>query len=136
MEHSRVMTLTPVENVQRPELVTQAPAITHNVTQPVFQASSTAPPSTVIKKRKNPVDKLHKLLNIILRLARIDSYDLYGRLKLEDGTIIQNSDIGHLLQHAMMPGKVLIGEQEFIKLLFKAQVEPDMIINDNIRAQL
>ena len=36
----------------------------------------------------------------------------------------------------MTPGRILAGEERFITLLREAKVEPELIINDNVRAKL
>jgi hypothetical protein len=85
---------------------------------------------------KKLVDKISRLLKILLKLARVDGYDISGRIKRQDGSIVENSDITVLLNYANTPGRVLIGEKEFIELLYKAHVEPELVINDNLRAKL
>jgi hypothetical protein len=95
------------------------------------------PMSKEEKRRKERVgERLARLLKIILKVARVNGYDLEGRIRKNDGSLLPNSDIATLLNYAMTPGKVLIGESEFIDLLHKANVEPDLIINDNFRAKL
>src|SRR5882672_1023893 len=86
--------------------------------------------------RSNPFEKLIKQLKIILKLARIDAYNLDGQIKGADGQYMSRSDIIHLLQHSMTPGKLLIGEDEFVDLLHKANVEIDLIVNENVRSRL
>lgn len=40
------------------------------------------------------------------------------------------------MNEAMNPKRVLVGMEEFVKLLDKAKVDPDSILNDNIRSKL
>jgi len=108
----------------------------------VTPQSEVKPPDTNLepkKKRKSSkersTEKLRNTLEMILKIAKIDGYDQHGRLHL-NGRIVENSDISTLIQHSLMPGRVLIGEREFIDLLHEARVNPTLIINDNMRAKL
>jgi hypothetical protein len=73
---------------------------------------------------------------VILKLARKIGYDSDLRIKLKNGKYLEKSNIVDLLTHAMSVGKVLYGEQEFIDLLADSDVDPDLIINDNVRIKL
>jgi hypothetical protein len=86
--------------------------------------------------RKKMYDKIHGLLKIVLKLANISAYDTQGRIKSKTGDFVNNSNLVNLLNHAMSSGKVLVGESEFIELLYQARVEPELIINDNVRVKL
>ncbi|MDI9311997.1 MAG: hypothetical protein QM535_17420 [Limnohabitans sp.] len=80
--------------------------------------------------------KMINLLRVMSKLANIKAYDEEGRIKTKDGKFLQNSDVAYLLLNAMSPGKIVIGEEEFILLLKSAQVNPDLILNENIRQKL
>src|ERR1700677_698966 len=99
MEHTRKMVVVPAE--------TESAA-----SMPI----ATAKPTAI----RHPFEKLMKQLKIILKLARIDAYDLDGHIRGADSSMIYNSDILHLLSHAMTPGRLLIGESDFLKLLHAA----------------
>jgi hypothetical protein len=88
------------------------------------------------KNHRSPFERLYKQLKIILKLAKIDAYDINGHIKNADGSFMQNSDILHLITHVMNPRRLLIGETEFINLLYKAGVEADLIANDNVKSRL
>lgn len=88
------------------------------------------------KTRIKQVDKLSKLLKIILSLARVGGYDVLGRVKAKNGRYVDSSSLIDLLLHAMSFGKALIGEREFVHLLYEAQVTPDLLINENVKQQL
>jgi hypothetical protein len=81
-------------------------------------------------------DKIHKLLKIILRLGRHVGYDDDLKIKLKNGKYLEKSNIVDLLTHAMSMGKVLYGESEFIDLLHSAGVNPELIINENVKNKL
>jgi hypothetical protein len=97
--------------------------------------------STKITKNKGRkinyfVDKLGRIMKIFLKLANIKAYDVIGRVRDQKGNYISDSDIISLINHAMTHGKLLLAQNEFIRLLHEAQVEPDLIINENIKAKL
>ncbi len=88
------------------------------------------------KKFDKDLDKTHRLLNIILKIAAIEGYDSNFHIYDSNGNPIMNSDIVVLLNNALTNGKVLNGENEFIRLLYEAQVDPHMIINEHVKAKL
>lgn len=95
------------------------------------------PESKAINRRRGSmIDKIQRLLKIVLKIADIKGYDYMWRIKRTDGKTVDNSNIINLLLHAMSPGKLLVGEKEFIDLLYKANVDADLIINDNVKAKL
>src|SRR5207245_270197 len=88
------------------------------------------------KKTRQRPDKVQKLLDIALKLALIKGYNEKRQILAPDGTFLPNSDILHLLNYTLSPGKVLIGETEFIYLLRKAGVDPTIIVNEHVRSRL
>ena len=74
--------------------------------------------------------------DIILRLGRIKGYDERRRILCSDGAYMDGSDVTMLMDEAMTPKRVLKGLEDFIKLLAKAKVDPDIIQNDNIKSKL
>ena len=74
-------------------------------------------------------------MKILLKLAKINGYDLVGRVRNKNGSFINDSDLLDLINDAMSHGKLLLGQSEFINLLYEANVEPDLIINENIKAK-
>ena len=81
-------------------------------------------------------DKIHRFIKVILKLARTTGYDENLRIKLKNGDYLEKSNIVDLLTNSMSMGKVLHGEKEFIELLASSDVDPDLIINDNVRLKL
>ncbi|RWS21429.1 uncharacterized protein B4U80_03057, partial [Leptotrombidium deliense] len=91
------------------------------------------------EEKKNIIkfhEKLIRQLKIILKFAKINAYDENGRIRNQAGNFIPNSSIIQLLNHAMTVSRVLLAENEFIDLLLEADIDPDMIINDNVRSKL
>lgn len=81
-------------------------------------------------------DKIHRFIRIILKIAQSDGYDDSLRIKTRDGNFLEKTNIVDLLTHAMSIGKVLHGEEEFIALMAKANVDPDLILNENVKSKL
>ena len=81
-------------------------------------------------------DKIHRFIKIILKLAKSESYDEGLRIKSRNGKFLEKSNIVDLLTHAMSAGKVLHGEEEFIGLLAECGVDPELILNENVKSKL
>ena len=97
-------------------------------------SSSVEKPTDKVKSKI--YDKIHRFIKVILKLARTVGYDEDLRIKLNNGKYLEKSNIVDLLTHAMSVGKVLYGESEFIQLLAESDVDPNLIINDNVRLKL
>ena len=97
-------------------------------------SSSVEKPTDKVKSKI--YDKIHRFIKVILKLARTVGYDEDLRIKLNNGKYLEKSNIVDLLTHAMSVGKVLYGESEFIQLLAESNVDPNLIINDNVRLKL
>ena len=95
---------------------------------------------TRMEPRKRTVlsntERLLRLIKIVLKLANVNGYDDEGRVRTKDGTIVSGSSVVVLLNHAMNYGQALIGENEFIQILKEAKVDPDLIVNENVRTKL
>lgn len=93
--------------------------------------------SKVHDKIKHKIyDKLHRFLKIILKIASKSGYDDNLEIQRSDGTYMPRSNIVDLLTHAMSPGKILHGEREFVELLYNCSVDPDLLLNENVRSKL
>jgi hypothetical protein len=123
MQHSQKVVVTPYDDTQPPSL-------------PMAIDSDVQFSSKKINKGHPLIDKFTKQLKIVLKLAKIDGYDGDFRIKDENGQYIYNSNIISLLNDATSISKVLIGYDSFISLLHKASVEPDLIVNENVKARL
>jgi hypothetical protein len=88
------------------------------------------------KVKSKIYDKIHKFIQVILKLARKFGYNADLKIKLKDGKYLDKSNVVDLLTHAMSVGKVLYGENEFIELLYDAGVEPELLINENVKNKL
>lgn len=87
-------------------------------------------------KKTRPFRRFGAIAQVVLKLALVDGYDKDGQLKDSAGKPLQGSSISDLLEHAFKSGKFLVGEKEFVDLLHKAQVEPALIVNENLRTKL
>ena len=124
MEHTRKMVLVPADSSD----------MGHEEEDEQAETSIKNPEPK--QKRDRTAEKIIRLLKVILKLAQIDGYDSLGRIRGQDGSFVSNSNIIHLLMHAMRTGRVLVGEAEFVKLLIEARVEPELLVNDNLKAKL
>ena len=88
------------------------------------------------KRIERDLDKIHKLIKIVLKLALNKSYDENFNIRDESGEPLSDTDIAELLNHILSPQKIIHGENEFIRLLYQSGVNPDWIINQNVRAKL
>ena len=97
----------------------------------------TAPPPPSRPRRiERDGDKMQKLLKIVLKIAVHNAYIDYFRINDSNGNPINESDVVALLLHALSAGKLLIGEEDFIRLLYEADVNPNWIVNENVRVRL
>lgn len=90
-------------------------------------------PTSRPRTRRSTSDRQRKMLQVVLRLALRGSYDDRETFVSEDG---HRLDIVPLLLHALTPGRSLQGIDAFIDLLYRAGVDPDMIINSDVRSRL
>lgn len=127
MEFSDKVTVVPHTNTTSSNIETQTEVIPQK--EKKSKGSQTLP-------TMKAAEKLAKLLKIILKIASINGYDEEGRIKDDNGVTIFQSDLVSLLQKAMSYEKVLVGKNEFINLLYKANVSPELLVNDDMRARL
>ena len=88
------------------------------------------------KRIERDIDKIQKLILIVLKIARHNGYDENFNLLDENGKVIDKSDLVSLLNHSLTHQKLFIGGERFIQLLHEAKVDPNRIINDNMRSKL
>jgi hypothetical protein len=131
METPRKMVLLPAEAVP-----TSAPITANQAPYLVSNANNTNESSKDKKKFEKPLDKLRKMFSIALKLALVNGYDSSLSLIDSNGNVVPHSSIELLINHALTQGKLLVGEEEFIRMLIKAEVPPDMIINENVKQKL
>lgn len=88
------------------------------------------------KIKRYAMERQRKLLKIILRLATVNGYDNQERIKLKNGSYLEQSDVVSLLLYTLSPGKKVVGLEDFVDLLREAGVTSDMVINENVKAML
>lgn len=100
--------------------------------------TSTQTPGGILRQRKERTtnDRLGRILKIVLKLSKKQAFDEEYRVKRDDGTYVNNSNIISLLNHCMSHGKLLNGLPEFVKLLHESNIDPELIINENVKAKL
>lgn len=74
--------------------------------------------------------------DIIIKLCAIKAYDGARRILSASGDPVLGSDIILLLDEALSPRRALVGMKEFVDALARARVEPNSILNDNVRLAL
>jgi len=91
----------------------------------------------ISKKRiERDIDKIRKLILIILKIAKHNAYNENFEIFNKDGKVIRDSDIVGLLNNALTYQKNLIGLDRFVEILHEARVDPNWIVNDSIKAKL
>lgn len=88
------------------------------------------------KRIERDIDKFHKLLNIVLKIAINRAYNEDYSINDEYGEKVAGSNIVSHLNNALSPGKILIGEENFIRILYESDIDPKWIVNENIREKL
>jgi len=130
MNHSQKLVIKPFES-EPPVL----PIATDDAVQ--FSSGANSTPKRQPQKHGHPMlEKITKQLKIILKIAKVDGYDLDLRIKDEAGRPVYNSNIISLLNDATSMSKVLVGYDAFVQLLYKANVDPEWITNENVKTRL
>lgn len=88
------------------------------------------------KGAKYAFQKVPMIIRTVFNLALINGYDKQMRIRNKNGEFIPNSNLMDLLNYAMSVGKKLQATNEFIDLLAEADVDPDWIINENVKQML
>ena len=120
MEGVKKMTLVPFQRQQK--------EITDN-----------QPTNVKITDKSNKLSQTQVLLfaaKIFASLALIQAYDSLGRVKNDDGSFLDDSDIVNLIIYALTPGKPRKGETQFIHRLAEAKIPLEWIVNDDIKFKL
>jgi hypothetical protein len=107
-----------------------------SVSDPSDPNTNTEPNPPEKKRIERDAKKLRKLLNIILKIGLNNSYTEDFEIKDKFGKPIRDSDISALLNHAIIPQKILVGENDFIRILYDSKVDPNWIVNENLRLKL
>jgi hypothetical protein len=71
-----------------------------------------------------------RAVNIMLKLSRINAFDELGQICGEDGSYIPHTSVESLISCTQRRSPIIYGEQAFLKLLHKAKVELDDIVNE------
>ena len=104
--------------------------------EPIQQGGSTPASNTPKKNPINNINKYFSLLKIGLKLALINGFNDEFKIKSQDGSYVEGSNIIQLLNFALSHGKRPVGETDFVKLLSEAKIDPSMIKQDDIRSKL
>lgn len=83
--------------------------------------------------RSYALQRQTKMVKLILKLALAGVYDSNGTMRSSSGERIS---VVPFIMHCFKPGKVLSGLDEFINLMSQAGIEPDQVINENVKQML
>ena len=120
MNHSRKMILVPEQSLK-----------TYNKL-----SKNTNNPSSSRTETDRDLNKIERILNIVLKLAIIGGYNEDFNIIGRNGDPIENSSIVTLINLALNHENARIGENDFIRLLHDSNVNPNWIINENLRSKL
>jgi len=80
--------------------------------------------------------KVLNAINLIMKLAQIQGYNMDGKIRDKNGNFLEETDLALLVSNALNQQKFLFGEDAFVDLLREAKISPDMIGNENIKRKL
>src|SRR5260370_29058365 len=102
--------------------------------------SSTPSPPTKIGSDNvqtgSGVDSVVRIIRMVLQLAQIKAFNENFNIRGDNGEYIPNTNLAKLLsltQHRVRSQK---GVPEMIKLLYEAKIDPNLILNEVIKAKL
>ena len=99
--------------------------------------SNKVPTGGIKKKRiERDINKIEKLLNIVLKIAAHKGYNEEFQIYDRNGDPISNSNIVSLVNYALSHESTKVGESDFVRILFESNVNPNWIINENLRQKL
>ena len=122
MNHSRKMILVPEQSLK-----------TYNK---LSKNTNTDNPRSSRMESDRDLNKIERILNIVLKLAIIGGYNEDFEIIGRNGNPIENSSIVTLINLALNHENARVGENDFIRLLHDSNVNPNWIINENLRSKL
>jgi hypothetical protein len=135
MSHIRKLVLVPADSMRHQKGYGEPPEDSGLANDE--QASAPSGNDKTHKKRiERDIDKIRKLILIILKLAKHNSYNENFEIYNKNGSVIRDTDIVSLLNNALTFQRNLIGLDRFVEILHEANVDPNWIVNDNIKAKL
>lgn len=94
-------------------------------------------PNESKKSNKNDDTKRQRnLLEIALKIAEVGGYDEDLRIKTSKGDPVKESNVIGLIQHSLTPMKSTRGLNEFVEMLYKSGIDPDLIKNVQVKNML
>ena len=76
------------------------------------------------------------LLDMLVKLARINGFNDEHNIRARDGNFVPNTDIGQLATYAVTPEKLIPGKKQFANLLTAAGISPNAVANENVRKHM
>lgn len=127
MEHSQKVLLTPSESgkVRIQPFETEKIEVSEDMKEDKKKGN---------RIREHALERNRRLIGIVLKLAEIKGYNDKFQIRNTDGRYLPNSDVITLVLHSISQGRSLEGLREFAALLKEANVNPEFITNENVRA--
>ena len=88
------------------------------------------------RRRGYPSDRQTRIMKIALKLAEINGYNEDLNVKRADGTFNTRSNLVKLLNISQTNARGTDGIPEIIRLLHLAKIDPNIIINENMKSRL
>ena len=123
MNHSRKMILVPEQSLKTYNKLSKNSENNRNT-------------RTQRTETNNDLSKIERILNIVLKLAIIGGYNEDFNIIGRDGNPINDSSIVTLINLALNHENARVGENDFIRLLHESNVNPNWIINENLKSKL
>jgi hypothetical protein len=93
-------------------------------------------PDPIQKRSRSRYGRLTTILKIFKKLDQINAFNEDFNIIREDGSSIENSDIAKLLNVTQTHVRSNKGITELIRYLHLAKIDPDLIVNETIKARL
>lgn len=128
MKYCNKMTLVPYQEGGAGEEFVTAPSGATNTT-----SVASRPKAKSNSIRSYALQRQSKMLQVVLKLAVAGAYDSNGEMTTSDGKQV---NVIPLILHCFTPGKTILGMDDFIQVMSEAGVDPELVINENVREML
>jgi hypothetical protein len=126
MNYSRKMILMPSDVYENQQVGSAGP-------QAIQEAAIPSDQPPIVDRHMN---KIYKLLSIVLKIALKNGYNDDYRINDAEGNPIVKTNVAKLVQYAISPDKAIVGENDFVRLLYDSNVDPNWIVNQRLRNKL
>ena len=81
-------------------------------------------------------DLLRRAIKLTLLLCRVQAFNENFEIKGRNGEYLKNTNIVEFLLDALSKAEPPAGRKDFLQLLYEAKVDPEIIVNADLRNQL